>query len=1613
MEIQMKTQMPKVWRLQRNNLSTRSDILGFGTLHNQTYCVPGVSCRVLEEVTCEARLSRPVLERCEVCKTLGGWSAKSVCAFSLTPWPSNGGYHSQYYLWLFKDDKVLQGGFYKMMGGSESGSGDKDGVHTVAIQVPIGWQRIVENGLVVYISPSGTVLSSLEEVKSYLLTDGTCKCGLECPLVIHKVFNYSLGIKVQQPSQPVGKAEQDMTKLCNHRRKVVAMAALCRSMQAAQLPYVARHADTSGIMENRDLKRMRGDRDEEEPFPSKAHLVQSRPNNNLVPNPCGSPKSSPHLVYSYNGSSPLSHTITNSAHSPEVLRRLPPPLHLPPTSSQFCGYGTAQRSPRTPTPQSHGQRAPQNAEGPRSPHLGPLSPPTPSSPVTLGRGGHGVTLGSPLSPSCSLSPSVSVTFPSPHARSRHPSASSLSEPGVGGAVLAGYPPRRISSSSPHSPLPGGSPNIHFPKYKLEDILEQLRNSGNSSTNNHVLHHNSLCNQSNPQIVSLALDNSGKPTKAPVCGVGITAGPSGLPLGQFLNHQKQPHPASFPASSLLSAAAKAQLASQMTNNQCSSSASALSSALSLEVSKESEQSKVTNSTLYSSSYMARPLPAASLLLSHPCAPPSQPSSPLHLSSMDRTSHRKRQRRSPTVLSMLKESQMSSPRTPCNALNLSTVHSQPSSTSAPAHPHMPEIPLQALRLSVRHSGSLARPQKLPDGTLDFTTIMAGQPDPPTQPLSALLHLLSVQNAQAVMTQPGSGPRSGGPKRSPRQSPSPSHLNTRPMHSPRSPSQSRQGSVGSQSPSRPHHKVSPKRGPSPSVALSSPLPQCGSPTPSQHPPDRLWHAHNQTINATPVQSPSPDVDALVEAEHMSTLSPGASLGPPPTLSSSHGSTVTSCSSSTTSPRPLDLSNHVLALLAASSTATPGEGVQDRSTGSNTAVPEPPTVDHQSSTLTKLSGGCSPGPCNAPSLGDSAGSSPLAEAFPFMSQEQLLQLLSASAGLPSFLDPTVLGSLPMGLWMGTQQGPLPTSSTPQPHPHPPDQQESEQHLLLQHEPLPEKQAQQHPQQTVHLNNGFPFSLLPSLMGGQAEPPLSLLGLLNPLLPPSATPTPVQEADLGIGEKMGLQALLMASLLLGQQQASMLPLSGLSLDLPLQQQHTPALLEGLSLDKSSGLLDTSSLPGPGLLEALQGLLPPAEGPLQALQSLLLPAPLPPPAFLSLSPALLTAALGSADLPSAPHLPQTQQPTSQVSASDHEAGVDTLIPLSVQGKDTSVLQQLLPTLLNPGVLGDLSALTSLHSLLGLGPSPLLLPPVQASTLGMALLQDPDGAINLQLNMAPPSEGEKPVSLQETDSSTQQQDIPSNRLTPEAVPAPSPCLAPSPVSQRGEGSILDPYASFMDTIYTSFLQVSAKEHETAQSGADALCALPPSYPGEPRASSAPLPQASAPLSLSPRRACSLRNADLSRLNMEAAHSPAQGTPKPSEDCFATPMQIKPGVPEIRINPSLRTIYLEEAKTDSYSQAVSDRQGERPQAGGYLSPRDGCSQHMDDTVGLQNEQVRNQTSQTLGARRGRKRKQTLQDVLEDFRDLDAPTLEEPKPTVVLLKPDRPVRGRRRRGARSQRQ
>ena len=48
---------------------------------------------------------------------------------------------------------------------------------------------------VVLFSPSGIELKSKEEVKEYLTREGTCKCGLECPLLLDSVFDFDVEVR--------------------------------------------------------------------------------------------------------------------------------------------------------------------------------------------------------------------------------------------------------------------------------------------------------------------------------------------------------------------------------------------------------------------------------------------------------------------------------------------------------------------------------------------------------------------------------------------------------------------------------------------------------------------------------------------------------------------------------------------------------------------------------------------------------------------------------------------------------------------------------------------------------------------------------------------------------------------------------------------------------------------------------------------------------------------------------------------------------------------------------------------------------------------------------------------------------------------------------------------------------------------------------------------------------------------------------------------------------------------------------------------------------------------------------------------------------------------------
>jgi hypothetical protein len=59
-------------------------------------------------------------------------------------------------------------------------------------------------------------LKSPMDIAKYLTTEGTCKCGLECPILINKVFNFDIGILSKMWTLDVD-CPEDLTKLCNHK----------------------------------------------------------------------------------------------------------------------------------------------------------------------------------------------------------------------------------------------------------------------------------------------------------------------------------------------------------------------------------------------------------------------------------------------------------------------------------------------------------------------------------------------------------------------------------------------------------------------------------------------------------------------------------------------------------------------------------------------------------------------------------------------------------------------------------------------------------------------------------------------------------------------------------------------------------------------------------------------------------------------------------------------------------------------------------------------------------------------------------------------------------------------------------------------------------------------------------------------------------------------------------------------------------------------------------------------------------------------------------------------------------------------------------------------------
>ncbi|KAK6644399.1 hypothetical protein RUM43_000666 [Polyplax serrata] len=96
---------------------------------------------------------------------------------------------------------------------TKSCSSGNSGMQT--FPVPTGWNRLLVDGSIIYLSPSNVALNSIEQIKMYLQTAGTCKCGLECPVNCDSMFNFNPKVI----SRPWDASESEKTRLCNHKRK--------------------------------------------------------------------------------------------------------------------------------------------------------------------------------------------------------------------------------------------------------------------------------------------------------------------------------------------------------------------------------------------------------------------------------------------------------------------------------------------------------------------------------------------------------------------------------------------------------------------------------------------------------------------------------------------------------------------------------------------------------------------------------------------------------------------------------------------------------------------------------------------------------------------------------------------------------------------------------------------------------------------------------------------------------------------------------------------------------------------------------------------------------------------------------------------------------------------------------------------------------------------------------------------------------------------------------------------------------------------------------------------------------------------------------------------------
>uniref|UniRef100_A0A673LMP6 Methyl-CpG binding domain protein 5 n=1 Tax=Sinocyclocheilus rhinocerous TaxID=307959 RepID=A0A673LMP6_9TELE len=443
-------------------------------------------------------------------------------------------------------------------------------------QVPIGWQRKVEVSGVLYISPSGSVLSCLEQLKSYLLTDGTCKCGLECPLVLHKVFNFDPGAVVKQRTAEDVKSDEDVTKLCIHKRKLIAVATLHKSMELPRpsltLTSPGGGTRVTSVTPNAQPRAIRSKTHEGQPEcknPFKAMMAAGQ--RHFSPDPCGPQQQEVFPAFSrqrlpsggHGGMlSPPSQAFGDGSLSPRTDALSSPDRFVRNTPCGFQGTGSpgamhssSRRIPlSSPGVMMHGSPASQSSCIMAGRTNMPLSPSVPNKSPIMKK------------PLCSYPPGMDSSRTVFHHKALSAPACALQSK----QLSFEKDPLGILDPIPSKPNPSAfQPSVHsqVPMMNVNippAIVPLPSNLPLPSVKPGPVGHMQRTQHTYKDVPSQLLAGKSaqhNPMYLPAPGAAPQKehpGLLGMPLNQILN---QHNAASFPASSLLSAAAKAQLANQ--------------------------------------------------------------------------------------------------------------------------------------------------------------------------------------------------------------------------------------------------------------------------------------------------------------------------------------------------------------------------------------------------------------------------------------------------------------------------------------------------------------------------------------------------------------------------------------------------------------------------------------------------------------------------------------------------------------------------------------------------------------------------------------------------------------------------------------------------------------------------------------------------------------------------------------------------------------------------------------------------------------------------------------------------------------------------------------------